>query len=191
MGSFAQQLSETATTWRNAVAPHAERTEVILWSTVPRPSGKSFPATPLTQNHRRAAKGFLAAPTLRPAPQTLAVCRICGMAVKFRRKYCPSRSVTVSTEVLVEAAHKGRIAGQTAPVLARLGEKQSTHRRAELSWKPADKPDWLDDKAYVHQIRPRLADVTISNIALTLGVSMPYASARSARVERDRIRDTG
>jgi hypothetical protein len=47
---------------------------------------------------------------------------------------------------------------------------------AERAWNPADQPDWLDDKTYVQQIHPRLADVTISNIALTLGLSFPYAS---------------
>jgi hypothetical protein len=60
--------------------------------------------------------------------------------------------------------------------LARLAEKQRIHRLAERAWKPEDKPGWLDDKAYVQQIHPRLADVTISIIALTLGVSLPYAS---------------
>ncbi|HXM92815.1 MAG TPA: hypothetical protein VOA64_00950 [Candidatus Dormibacteraeota bacterium] len=60
--------------------------------------------------------------------------------------------------------------------MARLAEKQRSHRLSERVWKPADKPDWLDDKAYAQEIHPHLADVTISNIAMTLGVSLPYAS---------------
>jgi len=60
--------------------------------------------------------------------------------------------------------------------LARLGEKQRSHRLAERAWKPEDKPGWLDDESYIQQIHPRLAGVTISTIALTLGVSLPYAS---------------
>jgi hypothetical protein len=79
-------------------------------------------------------------------------------------------------------ARKGRIAAQTPKVLARLGEKQRSHRLAERAWNPADQPDWVDDRAYSEQIHPRLADVAISAIALTLGVSLPYASdIRSGR----------
>jgi len=81
-----------------------------------------------------------------------------------------------SKEALIEAARKGRIAAQSPHVLARLGEKKRSHRLAEHAWNPADQPDWLDDKSHIQQIHPRLADVTISNIALTLGVSLPYAS---------------
>jgi hypothetical protein len=60
--------------------------------------------------------------------------------------------------------------------LARLGEKQKSHRRAERAWKPEDKPGWLNETAYAEQIHPKLAEVTISTIALTLSVSLPYAS---------------
>jgi len=49
VGEFAQQLSETAKAWRDAVAPYAERCARILWSTVPRASADRFNATPLTQ----------------------------------------------------------------------------------------------------------------------------------------------
>jgi CRISPR-associated endonuclease Cas1 len=176
MGSFAQQLSETALTWRNAVAPYAERTARILWSTVPRLSDKRFQATPLTQDRRRAAKGSFLAPNLRPAPRPPAICRLCGKAIRPGTTCCASCSTTISREELIKAAHKGRIASQTPKVLARLGEKQRSHRLAERAWNPTDQPDWLNDQAYAQEIHPRLADVTISTIALTLGVSLPYAS---------------
>lgn len=176
MGSFAQQLSETALTWRNAVAPQAERTARILWSTVPRLSDKRFQATPLTQSRRRAAKGGNADLSSEPAPRPPAICRLCGKDIRRGTTCCASCSTTISRGELIKAARKGRIASQSPKVLARLGEKQRSHRLAERAWKPEDKPEWLDDKAYVQQIHPRLADVTISNIALTLGVSLPYAS---------------
>jgi len=176
MGSFAVKLSETALTWRIAVAPYAERCARILWSTVPRPSSKLTLATPLTQSHRRVAKGGSADLSTKPAPRPPAICRLCGNAIRPGTTCCASCSTTISREELIKAAHKGRIASQTPKVLARLGEKQRSHRLAEREWKSEDKPDWLDDKAYVQQIHPHLADVTISNIALTLGVSLPYAS---------------
>jgi hypothetical protein len=76
----------------------------------------------------------------------------------------------------LKAAQKGRIAAQQPQVLARLGEKQRSHRAAELAWRPEDKPAWLDETAYATQVRPKLASCSISTIALTLGVSLPYAS---------------
>jgi CRISPR-associated endonuclease Cas1 len=176
MGAFAQQLSETALTWRNAVAPYAERCARVLWSTVPTLSTKRFQSTPLTQSHRRIAKGGRADISDKPAPRPPAICRLCGKAVRPGTTCCASCSTTISREELINAAHKGRIASQTPKVLARLGEKQRSHRLAERAWKPEDKPDWLNQEAYEGKIHPRLADVTISTIALTLGVSLPYAS---------------
>jgi len=93
-----------------------------------------------------------------------------------RQKFCSACAPTNSKEALVEAARKGRIAAQTPQALSRLAETQRSHRLAERAWKPEDKPDWLDDKAYAQEIHPRLADMTISTIALTLRVSLPYAS---------------
>src|SRR5882762_5196128 len=79
-------------------------------------------------------------------------------------------------EALIETARKGRVAAQTPKVLARLGEKQRSHRLAERAWNPLDQPDWLTEVTYDEKIQPRLAHVSISTIALTLGVSLPYAS---------------
>ena len=78
--------------------------------------------------------------------------------------------------VFLKTAQKGRIAAQQPEVLTRLGEKQRSHRLAEFAWKPGDKPAWLDETVYAAQLRPKLANYSISTIALTLGVSLPYAS---------------
>ena len=93
-----------------------------------------------------------------------------------RQKFCSECAPTNSKEALVAAARKGRIAAQSLQVLARLAEKQRSHQIAQRNWNPADQPGWLNETAYDGKIRPRLADVTISTIALTLGVSLPYAS---------------
>jgi hypothetical protein len=109
-------------------------------------------------------------------PRSPTLCKLSGTYVMGRQKFCSECAPTNSKEALIEAARKGRIAAQTPKVLARLGEKQRSHRLAERAWNHADQPEWLDDKAYSQEIHPRLADVTISTIALTLGVSLPYAS---------------
>ena len=110
------------------------------------------------------------------SPPSRTLCKLCGTHIMGRQKFCSACAPTNSKEALVEAARKGRIAAQTPQALSRLAETQRSHRLAERAWKPEDKPDWLDDKAYAQEIHPRLADMTISTIALTLRVSLPYAS---------------
>jgi CRISPR-associated endonuclease Cas1 len=176
MGEFAQMISETAMTWRRAVAPYAERAAQIFWASAKRASSHLSPATRLTQRYRSISKGGGENPATTPAPESPRLCKLCGTPIMGRQKFCSECAPTNSKEALIAAARKGRIAAQTPRALARLGEKQRSHRLAERAWNPADQPDWLDGEAYIHQIHPLLADVTISTIALTLGVSLPYAS---------------
>ena len=110
-------------------------------------------------------------------PRSPTLCKLSGTYISGRQKFCSACAPTNSKEALIEAARKGRIAAQTPKVLARLGEKQRSHQIAQRSWNPADQPNWLNEAAYNEKIHPRLADVTISTIALTLGISLPYASA--------------
>jgi CRISPR-associated protein Cas1 len=176
MGPFAQIIAETALSWRRAVAPYAERAARIFWASAKSASNHLSPATRLTQSYRRIATGKEPVPSVPEVPQSPRLCKLCGTHIMGRQKFCSECAPTNSKEALIEAARKGRIAAQTPKVLARLGEKQRSHRLAESAWNPADLPDWLNDKAYTQEIRPRLADVTISTIALALGVSLPYAS---------------
>jgi CRISPR-associated endonuclease Cas1 len=176
MGEFAQMISETAMTWRSAVAPFAERAAQIFWASAKSAASHLSPATRLTQRYRSIAKGGGENPAKTPVPESPRLCKLCGTHVMGRQKFCSACAPTNSKESLVEATRKGRIAAQTPQALSRLAETQRSHRLAERAWKPEDKPDWLDDKAYAQEIHPRLADVTISTIALTLRVSLPYAS---------------
>jgi CRISPR-associated endonuclease Cas1 len=176
MGPFAQLIAETALNWRREVAPYAERAAHIFWASAKSKSGHLSPATRLTQGYRRMAKGKEPLPSSVKAPESPRLCKLCGTSIRGRQRFCSACAPTNSKEALIEAACKGRIAAQTPQVLARLAEKQRSHRLAERTWRPEDKPDWLDNNAYFQQIHPRLADLTISTIALTLGVSLPYAS---------------
>jgi CRISPR-associated protein Cas1 len=56
--AFASKLSETAEIWRRALAPFAEGIAHTLWSTNSRLSKAKAPATRLTQNRKREAKGI-------------------------------------------------------------------------------------------------------------------------------------
>ena len=182
MGEFANQLSGTAKTWSNSVAPYAERCARIFWSTVTGAFDNRFEITPLTQDRRRAAKNAVTSLASKPEPSPPAICKLCGKGIRRGTGSCSACSRVNSRTALLKAAQKGRIAAQQPQVLARLGEKQRSHRQAELAWKPEDKPAWLDESVYATQVHPKLANYSISTIAMTLGVSLPYASdIRSGR----------
>jgi CRISPR-associated endonuclease Cas1 len=157
-GEFAAQLSETSKLWKRALGPFAEWMLRTLWSGSSSTSKIEAPATRLTQDRKREAKGIPTRPLADPA-------------------------ITERTLALATASNDT----QLVPKLARLdrfdpvaqSRRADTQRRqaaARKSWSPSEKPEWLDEKAYAREIQPRLADVTISTIALTLGVSLPYAS---------------
>ncbi len=50
------------------------------------------------------------------------------------------------------------------------------HEAAKRAWRSSPQAGWPDENTYVRQIQPRLAAVTISALASTLGVSEPYAA---------------
>jgi len=176
MGEFAQMIGDAALTWRSAVAPYAERAAQIFWASAKSAASHRSPATRLTQRYRSIAKGGGENPAKTPVPESPRLCKLCGTHIMGHQKFCSKCAPTNSKEALIAASRKGRIAAQTPQVLARLGEKQRSHQIAQRNWNPANQPDWLNETAYDGKIHPRLADVTISTIALTLGVSLPYAS---------------
>jgi CRISPR-associated protein Cas1 len=177
MSSFAAQLSQTALTWRNAVAPYAERVSKLLWAGRPRTNRTGFlPPTWLTQSHRREAKGHS---SIQPVKQSHPVplrCQTCGTSVAAGSRYCAECAVNVSRENLIEAAKSGRVATVSAKAQALRSATQRRQAAALKAWKPSDKPDWLNEKTYREKIQPRLAGITVPTIMSALAVSEPYAT---------------
>ena len=89
---------------------------------------------------------------------------------------CPKCGREVSREKLVELAKIGRLAALSAKSRKKHSETQRRHRAAQREWLAAPKPDWLNEGTYSEMIKPKLASVTISTIATTLGVSESYAA---------------
>ncbi len=176
MGSFAVRLAETAPAWARAVAPVAEWVARTLWLTKPKPARRFFPATRLTQYHRRQAKGSPSILAAVVPPRPPAVCRDCGAPIKHGRNYCVSCGVIFSRAGLIKAAQLGRVAGHGPEARARQAEKQRRHAAELKAWNPSDKPDWLTEKTYREKIQPRLSGVTVSVLASALGISQPYAA---------------
>jgi CRISPR-associated endonuclease Cas1 len=175
MGPFAARLSETASTWGRAVAPFAEWVARTLWSRTTKSPSDLAPATRLTQRRRREAKGSMGLPT-NSAPGSQTICRVCGMPIAHGKSYCVLCVRTIAKENLVEVSRSGRVAAQSPQAQARRTEKKRRHDAARRGWLPSSQPVWLNNETYTNKIQPRLAEITYSAIASSLGVSEPYAA---------------
>jgi CRISPR-associated endonuclease Cas1 len=176
MGSFAKRLSESLSTWSRIVAPIAEWTSRMLWSTARKPARLMLPPTHLTQSHRRAAKGKATPPV--PAPPKLPLlCQTCGANITAGHRYCASCAATISTERYIRGEQQGRDASHSSEAQARRVETSRRHTAARMAWLPSTQPAWLDEQTYRERIRPLLAGVTVRSLAVSLGISIPYASS--------------
>jgi uncharacterized Zn finger protein (UPF0148 family) len=176
MAQLAIRLAETASTWSRAVAPLAEWVARTLWKTIPRPARQQKPATRLTQNHRREAKGGPSALTVKLPPRPPTVCRVCGTPIKFGLIYCATCAMTVSRGGLIEAAKVGRVAGHSPEARAKQAEKQRRHAAEAKAWNPADKPDWLTEEVYREKIQPLLKKIKVPLLSSILSLSQAYAA---------------
>jgi len=174
MGPFAVGLSETAALWRRAVSPIAEWVAEQFWSTM---RNRDVPMpTKLTQNNKREAKGAaVESPLVRvPTPQN--VCLECGKDVASGSTRCAVCAVEVSRAKMVEIAKQGRTASKNPESRARLATTQRRQATARWNWNPNSQPDWLTEDFYKNHIQLRLINVTLSQIASAIGVSILYAS---------------
>ena len=174
--SLAIKLCETSDTWRRLMAPVAEYVAQETWSSISRPASSLSQrglATRLTQRTKRAVKGTDIRPVDALKPET--VCRGCGAATR-RGKHCPKCGREVSREKLIELAKAGRVAARNPESRKKHSETQRRHEAAKRAWRSSSQPAWLNEDSYRKKIQPRLASITISRLASTLGVSEPYAA---------------
>ena len=148
-GEFAATLSETSKIWRQALGPFAEWIAQTLWSTSSQPARAKAPATRLTQNRKREAKGIPT--TSRIAP-----------AVLRENPFAVPKPV--------------RLKAHDPIAQARRADTQRRQAAALKAWKPSDKPGWLDEKTYREKIQPRIVGIAIPTIVSALAVSQPHAT---------------
>lgn len=176
LGSFAVRLSETAPTWGRAVGPFAEWVAQTLRTPERKPASRNQRVpTRLTQRRRSEGRGNEYVPNTTPAPHPKNVCRGCGTTTLGGR-HCPKCGREVSREKLIELAKVGRQVALSPKSRKKHSETQRRHRAAQREWLSVPNPDWLTEGAYTEKIQPKLASVTISTIASTLGVSESYAA---------------
>jgi CRISPR-associated endonuclease Cas1 len=175
MGSFAVQLSQTASTWRDAVAPFAEGITKSLWSVRSGRSQREAPPTRLTHNRKREAKGIYSGPKSKSAVIGPVVCRICGATIKPGFKYCRNCVPTISRENILKASKLGRLNTHTPTAQARRSATKKRQDAASKVWRPTDKPLWLDRKFYDERVMPSLLPIEVPVIQRALSISEPYA----------------
>ena len=148
MAEFAAQLSETARIWRQVLGPLAEWIAHTLWSTTSQTSRTKVPATRLTQNRKREAKGI--------PPSTIVT-----SMVSLENPLIAPKFVRLNAHDPVAQARRAATQRQLAAVLK--------------AWNENDKPDWLDEKFFRDQIQPRLLSIQSSKIQSALSISDAYA----------------
>jgi hypothetical protein len=173
--ALCSKLSQTAPTWGKLVAPWAEYVTHSLYS------GRSAQAgsirglkTPLTQTHRRQAKGG-PAPKLRML-KTEHVCRGCGKPIRKEHEDCGDCAVSSATGRLVEATRIGRIAAKSPEARAKHAESARIHALARSFWDGSGQPAWLTRDLFTQKVQPLLASVSSSGIRSCIGVSHWYAN---------------
>jgi CRISPR-associated endonuclease Cas1 len=175
MGSFAVRLSETAATWGRAVAPIAEWVAHELWSTTGKATRLRGPATRLTQNHKREAKGSSADAPASTPPKPPRICRGCGAPIIYGKNFCSSCGVLVARNELIESAKRGRLAAQSPEAQARRTETQRRNANAQLAWEKSGQPK-LTEETYRNEIQPRLKTVSLRSLMLALNICESYAA---------------
>jgi CRISPR-associated endonuclease Cas1 len=173
MSSLATTLSETHVLWRRAVAPFAEGIAKAFYSQ--RPADDRGPATRLTQNNKREAKGILVGIQVRELPHRETVCRLCGTALKYGQKYCKVCAPAIVKENILRAGSIGRKNTHNPQAQAHRSETQRRQNAALKAWNPNGVPGWLDAKHYQDNVKPLLLRIPVSQIMSAIYVSEPYA----------------
>ena len=153
-GEFAAGLSETSQIWRRALAPLAEWIAHALWSSMSRPALAKAPATRLTQNRKREARGI----PIEPLANSSIVPRSC-----------------IPTASRFTVAKLVRLNRFDPVAQSRRAESQRRQAATQQAWSPVDKPDWLDEKTYRERVQPQLLGVVASRIMSALSISEAYA----------------
>ncbi len=167
------KLAETAPTWARLVAPWAEYVAHALASRRnSAPSEVRSLRTPLTQTHRRDAKGA-AAPKLK-MPKTEHVCPGCGKAIGLGSETCGTCAIDSAKVRFVEVAKLGRLASKRPESRAKHSRSARQNALAYWSWNPSNNPEWLTKEFFLAKIQPLLAKIPAATICSLTGFSRHY-----------------
>jgi CRISPR-associated endonuclease Cas1 len=173
MASITEQLTETAKTWGNDVAPIVEWFAKALSVSSPTSERLRPPGTRLTQRNRVAGARSDLPPTKRP-PRQAGICESCGGAASTDARYCHSCALVESGKRIAAARELGRIAAASPEAALKKSNQMKIQRDAISNWTPADLPEWLDEECFLTRIQPVLGRLSKTTVAELLGVSRDY-----------------
>ena len=175
--SFAARLAETAPMWGRLVAPVAEWLAQQLWiSPRKNPIAKQSYPTRLTQSQRREAHGgTVASPTTRVSRRE-SVCHECGKTIEGGDLHCGNCRIKVATRRMPDVARVGRLTAHSPKAQAKRSATQRHKAMLWRSWKPSTHPAWLTEQLYIDKIQPKLAQISGTEIARSIGVTCAYGS---------------
>jgi len=175
MAPFAARLSETAPMWRQAVSPISEWIAQKLWSTMKKGKNEPEPATRLTQQRKREAKGAAPLPAPVRTPVLENSCRECGAPIQPGSRHCYACSNLLSgaKERFIKSLPKAHVVTLGAAAQRLRAESQRRHYAELRKWKRSNQR--ITEEIYTKSIQPRLADVSYGAIAEILGVCPAYA----------------
>jgi CRISPR-associated endonuclease Cas1 len=171
MSHLCAKLSETAPVWGKLVAPWAEYVARVLWGRTNQSTARRRLSTPLTQQHRREAKGRPPLPLVE-VPKPDSICRGCGRQRRRGTRFC-SKCAVIATRGNFDA---GRETAQEPEHLAKRAATMRRHKQAIQGWRPSDLPEWLTRDVYLKKVQPALANIAKAQIRSLLRVSEPYSS---------------
>jgi CRISPR-associated endonuclease Cas1 len=171
---FVSRLAQTVPMWSRAVAPVAEWVAREFWKTIRRPD---IPfATRLTQSNKREAKGGAPLPPPIKPTRREHFCPECGKPIQLKSTRCASCAVGSATKNMLDAARIGRQTANGPVAQAKRSIKARKNALAQHSWNPSVQPKWLTPELFTHKIQPLLAQLSMSAIRSSIGVSKWYAS---------------
>jgi hypothetical protein len=155
-GEFAVQLSETSKLWKQALGPFAEWMLRTLWSVSSSTSKIEAPATRLTQDRKREAKGISTFPVELP----ISVLDRASHVSLENRAILPKGIRLTASDPIAEK---------------RRAETQRRQNAAIKAWNSSEKPAWMNRRFYCEHLQPCLLRVGVSPIQTALSVSHSYA----------------
>jgi CRISPR-associated endonuclease Cas1 len=171
-----KKLSNTTSVWRKLVAPWAEYVAQALWTASKRKQQSDLiRPTRLTQQRRTEAKCGVWVPRIK-LPKSEHLCPGCGKSIRDESKECARCAVGTATKKMVDAARIGRLTANGPEAQKKRARKARANALAQHSWKNSDQPRWLTTELFTKKIQPLLANVPMSVIRSSIGVSRWYAS---------------
>jgi len=185
MADLTGQLAETMSAWGRLVAPVAEWVMQQIASTTK--TRRASPATRLTQNRKREARGGKPQIIPKPSLKLPNVCGNCDNEIVRGSEKCKSCALEVTTPKLIKAASQGRIVSHTAQAEFKRSQTQLANQASRRAWSASDQPTWLTAEFYSEKIQPLVPSLSGRALARHLKVSHGYAiEIRNGRVPHPR-----